>query len=39
MKVLLPDYQPAESVKHETAADESYTEEGSFTLGDILDAE
>ena len=39
MKVLLPDYQPAESVKHEAAADESYTEEGSFTLGDILDAE
>ena len=39
-KVLLPDYvAEAEKVEEEAAADESYTEEGSFTLGDILDAE
>lgn len=39
-KVLLPDYAPeAEKVEEEEASDESYTEEGSFTLGDILDAE
>ena len=40
-KVLLPDYAP-EAEKEEVVeevADESYTEEGSFTLGDILDAE
>ncbi len=40
-KVLLPDYAP-EAEKEEAVeevADESYTEEGSFTLGDILDAE
>ncbi len=39
-KVLLPDYAPeAEKVEEEVVSDESYTEEGSFTLGDILDAE
>jgi len=39
-KVLLPDYAPeAEKVEEEEVSDESYTEEGSFTLGDILDAE
>ncbi len=40
-KVLLPDYvAEAEKAEEEEAkADESYTEEGSFTLGDILDAE
>ncbi len=40
-KVLLEDYAPeaATEEKVEEAADESYTEEGSFTLGDILDAE
>lgn len=39
-KVLLPDYAPeAEKVEEEAVSDESYTEEGSFTLGDILDAE
>ncbi|MBQ9757380.1 MAG: 4-hydroxy-3-methylbut-2-enyl diphosphate reductase [Clostridia bacterium] len=39
-KVLLPDYAPeAEEAKEEEVSDESYTEEGSFTLGDILDAE
>ncbi len=39
-KVLLPDYvEEAEAPAEEEAADESYTEEGSFTLGDILDAE
>lgn len=40
MKVLLPDYDAAAAdSKAESASDESYTEEGSFTLGDILDAE
>lgn len=39
-KVLLPDYAPeAEKAEEEAVSDESYTEEGSFTLGDILDAE
>ncbi len=39
-KVLLPDYvAEAEKVVEENTADESYTEESSFTLGDILDAE
>ncbi len=39
-KVLLPDYvAEAEKVEKEEVADESYTEESSFTLGDILDAE
>ncbi len=40
-KVLLPDYvAETEKVEEvEAKADESYTEEGSFTLGDILDAE
>ena len=39
-KVLLPDYvAEAEAAEEEVANDESYTEEGSFTLGDILDAE
>ncbi len=38
-KVLLPDYVSEEAKAEEAAADESYTEEGSFTLGDILDAE
>ncbi len=39
-KVLLPDYvAEAEKVVEEEVADESYTEESSFTLGDILDAE
>lgn len=41
-KVLLPDYTaeaPKADVVEEAVADESYTEEGSFTLGDILDAE
>ncbi len=38
-KVLLPDYvEEAEKVEEE-AKDESYTEESTFTLGDILDAE
>lgn len=41
MKVLLPDYNAAAEShsSEESASDESYTEEGSFTLGDILDAE
>ncbi|MDO4744341.1 MAG: 4-hydroxy-3-methylbut-2-enyl diphosphate reductase [Clostridia bacterium] len=39
-KVLLPDYvEEAEAEAEEVVSDESYTEEGSFTLGDILDAE
>lgn len=39
-KVLLPDYEPVKETKAEAeVSDESYTEEGSFTLGDILDAE
>lgn len=42
-KILLPDYTAEaakeEDVVEEAVADESYTEEGSFTLGDILDAE
>ncbi len=40
-KVLLPDYVAEEDKApvEEVVADESYTEEGSFTLGDILDAE
>ena len=39
-KVLLPDYvEEAEKPAEEEVSDESYTEEGSFTLGDILDAE
>ncbi len=39
-KVLLPDYvEEAEAPVEEEVTDESYTEEGSFTLGDILDAE
>ncbi len=38
-KVLLPDYVSEEEKAEEAAADESYTEESSFTLGDILDAE
>lgn len=39
-KVLLPDYAPeTEEAVEEEVSDESYTEEGSFTLGDILDAE
>ncbi len=39
-KVLLPDYvEETEAPAEEEASDESYTEEGSFTLGDILDAE
>ncbi len=40
-KVLLPDYAPEVEKEEvvEEVADESYTEEGSFTLGDILDAE
>jgi 4-hydroxy-3-methylbut-2-enyl diphosphate reductase len=37
-KVLLPDYVE-ETEKEEVANDESYTEESTFTLGDILDAE
>ena len=40
MKVLLPDYDAASDENNaEAVSDESYTEEGSFTLGDILDAE
>ena len=42
-KVLLPDYvadaPKAAEEAEEVVSDESYTEEGSFTLGDILDAE
>ncbi len=40
-KVLLDDYAPeaAKAEEEEVVADESYTEESSFTLGDILDAE
>ncbi|MBQ2932418.1 MAG: 4-hydroxy-3-methylbut-2-enyl diphosphate reductase [Clostridia bacterium] len=38
-KVLLPDYAPEIEKEEEVAADESYTEESSFTLGDILDVE
>ncbi len=38
-KVLLPDYVAEEEKVEEEVSDESYTEEGSFTLGDILDAE
>ncbi len=38
-KVLLPDYAPEVEKEEEVAADESYTEESSFTLGDILDVE
>lgn len=38
-KVLLPDYAPETEQAEEESGDESYTEEGSFTLGDILDAE
>ncbi|MBR5614838.1 MAG: 4-hydroxy-3-methylbut-2-enyl diphosphate reductase [Clostridia bacterium] len=38
-KVLLPDYVAEEEKAEEEVVDESYTEEGSFTLGDILDAE
>ncbi len=38
-KVLLPDYVAETEKVEEEPADESYTEEGSFTLGDILDAE
>ncbi len=39
-KVLLPDYvEETEAPAEEAVSDESYTEEGSFTLGDILDAE
>ena len=40
MKVLLPDYDAAAAeAEEETVSNESYTEESSFTLGDILDAE
>ncbi len=38
-KVLLPDYVEETAKVEETVSDESYTEESSFTLGDILDAE
>lgn len=38
-KVLLPDYAPEAEKEEEVASDESYTEESSFTLGDILDVE
>ncbi len=38
-KVLLPDYVAEEEKAEETVSDESYTEESTFTLGDILDAE
>ncbi len=39
-KVLLPDYAPeTEEAVEEAVSDESYTEESTFTLGDILDAE
>lgn len=38
-KVLLPDYAPEVEKEEEVVSDESYTEESSFTLGDILDVE
>ena len=38
-KVLLPDYAPETEKEEEVVADESYTEESTFTLGDILDVE
>ena len=38
-KVLLPDYVAEEEKAEEVVSDESYTEESTFTLGDILDAE
>lgn len=38
-KVLLPDYVEEPEKVEEEVADESYTEESTFTLGDILDAE
>ncbi len=38
-KVLLPDYAPEAEKEEEVVSDESYTEESSFTLGDILDVE
>ncbi len=41
IKVLLPDYNPEAETEEaaEEVSDESYTEESTFTLGDILDAE
>ncbi len=38
-KVLLPDYVEETEKEEEVVSDESYTEESTFTLGDILDAE